>query len=690
MDNLATTTATSLGLMPRDEAEVKTAQAQSNFDSFRGILLEMHQRKGYRHFTRTFEEYVQTQFGLSARRAYQVMEEEEVAQSLKAAGVSKKLPGYQLRELAVVPPEERPQILSLASAIAQKEGEDKLSKEHLKVAMLKMNGGPTGSERKSGWKKAIKSLGFVEGAEVEVNGPIKHRGTVQSVSPTGRIYVRVHSLSNSTVPSLGGALVPYDIGELRIVELSYKPLTWETCKSGQLVQIHQRGMEGAIGQVKLRLASRAIVEVDGQKEDFAFSDLEALEEDTDVLNVTPEPEPEPETSGAWLQHQSWRKGNSSWQYDPETRFIASDRSQELYLRIPEPAIQQFASPEEWLDSWLNANRMLLVDIAQAGAPQSSIEAIAFGCLVKIPEERRAELPSIGPIVADLKSRLKDAQQRLADLSSQYETLLLEKESATNESSSDEPIEPLNDSSKPGGEEALPEDISGHQRGSDSTQHGGDSAPGEVYAPSDPESPEILAGTENPCPEGRELVSSGSVELAPQNLACCGRVAEDIATLNAKLEEASNLLLRTNSLKKAKKLKAEIKGYIASIQELEAFTNLLKLGLGQAVTKKGRRGIISHLAYTPKRLPQIFVHWEGDNTPDPESAAALTVEPPQVQVVGDRWNPEHFGPLSHISEPDGQLTIFTEQVEPPDPADYQDRESYQKAWDEWSARPQAAF
>ncbi|MBN3885635.1 MAG: hypothetical protein HWQ44_22585 [Nostoc sp. JL34] len=53
-----------------------------------------------------------------------------------------------------------------------------------------------------------------------------------------------------------------------------------------------------------------------------------------------------------------------------------------------------------------------------------------------------------------------------------------------------------------------------------------------------------------------------------------------------------------------------------------------------------------------------------------------------QAKENRWNPADFGEIPHKVDEDGQLTIFYESLEPPDPDDYENLEDYEQAWAEW--------
>jgi hypothetical protein len=59
-----------------------------------------------------------------------------------------------------------------------------------------------------------------------------------------------------------------------------------------------------------------------------------------------------------------------------------------------------------------------------------------------------------------------------------------------------------------------------------------------------------------------------------------------------------------------------------------------------------------------------------------------IEVAPQQVERHRWNPAHFGEVPHKQDSDGQLTIFYDSPEPPDPDDYQNLEDYEQAWAEW--------
>ncbi|MEH1948164.1 MAG: DUF4102 domain-containing protein [Nostoc sp.] len=57
--------------------------------------------------------------------------------------------------------------------------------------------------------------------------------------------------------------------------------------------------------------------------------------------------------------------------------------------------------------------------------------------------------------------------------------------------------------------------------------------------------------------------------------------------------------------------------------------------------------------------------------------------PQHPEPESRWNPDHFGEVSHIVDDDGQVSIFYDDShEPPDPDDYLNLDDYEQAWREW--------
>lgn len=50
-----------------------------------------------------------------------------------------------------------------------------------------------------------------------------------------------------------------------------------------------------------------------------------------------------------------------------------------------------------------------------------------------------------------------------------------------------------------------------------------------------------------------------------------------------------------------------------------------------------------------------------------------------------WNPAQFGDVPRRCETNGQMTIFFDIDEPPDPDDYQILDEYEKAWQQWEIR-----
>lgn len=57
--------------------------------------------------------------------------------------------------------------------------------------------------------------------------------------------------------------------------------------------------------------------------------------------------------------------------------------------------------------------------------------------------------------------------------------------------------------------------------------------------------------------------------------------------------------------------------------------------------------------------------------------------PQQEEVEQRWNPADFGEVPHKLDPDGQVSIFYEDIdEPPDPDDFKNLDDYHQAWAEW--------
>lgn len=57
---------------------------------------------------------------------------------------------------------------------------------------------------------------------------------------------------------------------------------------------------------------------------------------------------------------------------------------------------------------------------------------------------------------------------------------------------------------------------------------------------------------------------------------------------------------------------------------------------------------------------------------------------------DRWNPKHFGYTPFQVESTGQLTIWWDSPEPPDPDDYKNLKAYEKAWQQWIIQNPGVF
>jgi DNA adenine methylase len=58
------------------------------------------------------------------------------------------------------------------------------------------------------------------------------------------------------------------------------------------------------------------------------------------------------------------------------------------------------------------------------------------------------------------------------------------------------------------------------------------------------------------------------------------------------------------------------------------------------------------------------------------------QPQIIPLEHDAWDDALFGHTDRQQEPDGQLAIFYEPLDPPDPDDYPNSQSYESAWAEW--------
>lgn len=55
-----------------------------------------------------------------------------------------------------------------------------------------------------------------------------------------------------------------------------------------------------------------------------------------------------------------------------------------------------------------------------------------------------------------------------------------------------------------------------------------------------------------------------------------------------------------------------------------------------------------------------------------------------------WDERDFTPSSFLSEPDGQLTIFYDIDEPPDPDDFDQIDKFDEAWKDWGENRQSSI
>ena len=58
-------------------------------------------------------------------------------------------------------------------------------------------------------------------------------------------------------------------------------------------------------------------------------------------------------------------------------------------------------------------------------------------------------------------------------------------------------------------------------------------------------------------------------------------------------------------------------------------------------------------------------------------------------LGDHWNPADFGDVPRRCDSSGQLTIWFDCNEPPDPDDYPNLDKYEAAWQQWETLTNAS-
>ncbi|HEY9298776.1 MAG TPA: hypothetical protein VIQ31_20945 [Phormidium sp.] len=163
-------------------------------------------------------------------------------------------------------------------------------------------------------------------------------------------------------------------------------------------------------------------------------------------------------------------------------------------------------------------------------------------------------------------------------------------------------------------------------------------------------------------------------------------------LNSTQSELEDLLAKVEALKgQIKSLKAAENKVLKVVENLK---NLVAQ-LPEVAINELKQEILSLFPADCKPETQI-------TTPEPLPAKDLTLQtcvahhPPEIFTnfvtevpkaeEAQPWNPTHFEPLEFQAENNGQLNLLQPSTtEPPEPDDYPDLASFEKAWEEWGKK-----
>ncbi|MEG4287021.1 hypothetical protein QUB68_28345, partial [Microcoleus sp. A006_D1] len=328
--------------MSRTEAEEITSAIQQNFDSL-GLMLETaRNRKAWKALDyKNFGSYCDNEFGKSQSRAYQLIEESKIAQTLiEEGGRDLRLPvSSNLRLLKDLPVEQQIEAIKYSEELASAADQKKPNKNHLLFAINKVSGTHSTEDLKS----SLEALGFAKGVEVAtIRGVnIGSRGFIRKLDKKGQLYVELHS---------GGRTpIPYDATSLRILSASEKPekaASFDSTNIGDKVLIFSPGLDGILGTIQTRLNDDKMVgiKVNGNLLKLPYAELEVVEFEVD--------EPEQES---WLQNFVWTDFGVQWCYESESQTIAAVY-QDLKLH---PTEKGKGSPADWVRRWVRNNALNL-------------------------------------------------------------------------------------------------------------------------------------------------------------------------------------------------------------------------------------------------------------------------------------------------------------------------------------------
>jgi hypothetical protein len=115
--------------------EVVIERGMQSFVEVGNALLEVNDRRLYREQFSTFQEYCQSKWNMTARRAYQLCEAAEVVKQLpENVNHGSQINERQVRELAKVEPDKRVTVIQAAKAISQDDGLDMTARDIRKIA----------------------------------------------------------------------------------------------------------------------------------------------------------------------------------------------------------------------------------------------------------------------------------------------------------------------------------------------------------------------------------------------------------------------------------------------------------------------------------------------------------------------------------------------------------------------------
>lgn len=273
--------------MGHKEAQEITQAIQQNFDSLGLMLKAAKERKAWKALGyRDFGSYCNNEFDKSKSRAYQIIEEAEIAQTLRnLAPAGLNIPANShLRLLKDLSTDKQIEAIQYAEDLAKATEGKKPTKLQIQLAVEKISG-----NKPEQLKHSLSELGFSKGAEILITRGANtgSRGLIKRLDKEGQIWVELHH---------GNSLsIPYDATSLRILNDSEKPQkrAWVgTTDIGDKVLIFSRGLENQIGEIAIRINEKmAGIKVNGKIIELPYAELEVLEvvheepdEQSDVLS----------------------------------------------------------------------------------------------------------------------------------------------------------------------------------------------------------------------------------------------------------------------------------------------------------------------------------------------------------------------------------------------------------------------